>query len=288
MSNILFLSDNLISLNGPVDRSTLAAVSSSPTSCVARLYDESKETRVARFVTRLTSAVAASDTTIDVPTIRNGTYRTIQEVNETAEIMYDDGVKRSTTLSGVSVLDGFDRVTTASLPQAAAVGNRVEVVTYPVGVQMIPVEADPKIVDGDSVELSMDDGTLEVGTATAVVSATITEDATDTDALLRSTHSAIGHDQIWTVRTTATTAAVSAGARVRVKLGADVAMTSFGSFPTSNPVAGDTSWGFRGIVPDTNSGLKSGMKVRIEIDYNGGAGLKHVTSLLATVMENSG
>ena len=75
---------------------------------------------------------------------------------------------------------------------------------------------------------------------------------------------------------------------MRVKLGSDITMTSFGSFPTSSPVAGDTAWGFRGTITDTIGALKSGMKVRIEIDYNGGAGLKHVTSMLATVLENSG
>ncbi len=288
MTNILYLSDNLVALNGPVDRSTGAAVSSSPTSCVARIYDESKATRVAKVVTRLTEAVTASSTTISVPTIRSGTFRLVQEVNEVAEITYDDGVKRASTLSGTTELDGFDRVTASALSADAAIGNTVEIDTYPIGVQMIPVDPDPKIVDGDSVELHMDDGTLEVGTATEVVKAVITEDATDTDAAVRSTLRAVNHDPVWTVRTTATTAAISAGARMRVKLGSDITMTSFGSFPTSNPVAGDTAWGFRGSISDTIGALKSGMKVRIEIEYNGGAGLKHVTSMLATVLENSG
>ena len=288
MTNILYLSDNLVALNGPVDRSTGAAVSSSPTSCVARIYDESKATRVAKVVTRLTEAVTASSTTISVPTIRSGTFRLVQEVNEVAEITYDDGVKRASTLSGTTELDGFDRVTASPLSGDAAIGNTVEIDTYPIGVQMIPVDPDPKIVDGDSVELHMDNGTLEVGTATEVVTAVITEDATDTDAAVRSTLRAVNHDPVWTVRTTATTAAISAGARMRVKLGSDITMTSFGSFPTSNPVAGDTAWGFRGSISDTIGALKSGMKVRIEIEYNGGAGLKHVTSMLATVLENSG
>lgn len=288
MANILYLTDNLVALNGPVDRSTGAAVSSSPTSCVARIYDESKETRVAKVVTRLTEAVTAISTTISIPTIRNGTFRLVQEVNEVAEITYDDGVKRASTLSGTTELDGFDRVTASALSANAAIGNPVEIETYPIGVQMIPLAPDPRIVDGDSVELHMDNGTLEVGTATEVVKAVITEDATDTDAAVRSTLRAANHAPVWTVRTTATIAAISAGARARVKLGSDITMTSFGSFPTSNPVAGDPAWGFRGTIIDTIGALKSGMKVRIEIDYNGGAGLKHVTSMLATVLENSG
>ena len=286
---VLYLSDNLISLNGPVDRATGAAVSSSPVSCTARIYDESKETRVAPFVTRLTEAVTGSSTTISVPTIRGGTYRIIQEVNETALVTFDDGVKRSSTLSATTELDGFDRVTASALNQAAAVGNAVEILTYPAGVKMIPVEDNTKIVSGDTVEIRMDSGAYWVQTVTEVANAVITEDATDIDASVRSTLMAINHDPISTIRSTDVSAlAVTAGTRVRVKLGSDIAMTSFGSFPTSNPVEGDTAWGFRGTIPDTLSASPAGMRVRIEITYDGGAGLKHVTALLATLMEHSG
>jgi hypothetical protein len=72
-----------------------------------------------------------------------------------------------------------------------------------------------------------------------------------------------------------------------VKLGVDLTLTSFGDFPTANPIVGDPAWGFRTTLPDTHADLKIGQDIRIEITHDGGAGLKLVSAIRAKVVEGA-
>ena len=65
-----------------------------------------------------------------------------------------------------------------------------------------------------------------------------------------------------------------------------LSMTSFGSFPPSNAVGGDPTWGFRGVVSSTHPDLALGQDVRAEVDYDGGVNSKLTISSRAKVLED--
>jgi hypothetical protein len=59
-----------------------------------------------------------------------------------------------------------------------------------------------------------------------------------------------------------------AGALVKRRLGPpsdNISLTSFGTFPTSDPIVGDPTWGYRGTIPHDHPDLQPGMRVRGEI-----------------------
>ncbi len=61
----------------------------------------------------------------------------------------------------------------------------------------------------------------------------------------------------------------SKSARLSVLLGSSVNMPEYGT-----PIVGKFDWGWRGVVTDTHVGLRVGMKLRIEIELDGGANLQ--------------
>ena len=79
-----------------------------------------------------------------------------------------------------------------------------------------------------------------------------------------------------------TTDTCAAGRAVKVKLGADVTMTLFGT-----PVPGQEDWGFRGIITAAHSDLYIGQQVRIEIEFDGGANKERVILLRTNVVGGS-
>jgi len=82
--------------------------------------------------------------------------------------------------------------------------------------------------------------------------------------------------------TTVTTDTCAAGRVVKVKLGANVTMTLFGT-----PVPGQEDWGFRGIITAAHSNLYIGQQVRIEIEFDGGANKERVILLRTNVVGGS-
>jgi len=148
---------------------------------------------------------------------------------------------------------------------------------------LLVVDRPGSIELGDQLEILQDDGTLLVTTLTQFQKISGLE---DTD---NGTATAVPNQPIFYALTIADdlTAACSAGCRIRVKLGVDLTLTSFGDFPTANPIMGDPDWGFRAILPDTHLDLKIGQDVRIEITHDGGAGLKLVSAMSAKVVEGA-
>jgi hypothetical protein len=284
MAKLNYQSDNVITLAGPVNLNLDEAAGVSPTPTVtARLYHERKEVRTAEFVTRLTLDEASSSTLINVPK----TTPTAFEAADTVVIDLDDGSVHETTIVSVSTVDaGYDIITlTAGIPTAAAAGSTLRL-TKKGATSLILVIQSPggpiTLEKGDAIEIDLDSGSVglsvdQVRTITAVEDA---DNVTATVALNQAAFECI-------TLSGATSSAVSAGRRVRRKLGADVVMTAFGTFPTANPVLGDTSWGFRGTIEDTHADLEVGMSVRIEVVYNGGVALQMVKALRANVVEDT-
>jgi hypothetical protein len=102
--------------------------------------------------------------------------------------------------------------------------------------------------DGMAIEISLDDGTAFDGTV---------EEINPDAGYLKLKNDVIP-------------SAVSAGAVVKRKIGADVSMAAFGTFPTSDPVPGDPTWGFRGTIDHDHAELALGMRLRAEITYEDG------------------
>lgn len=108
---------------------------------------------------------------------------------------------------------------------------------------------------GDVVEATETDGSILVGTLTAVDASagTITSD-------------------------TALAVGAAAGARVRVRLGTQISMTEYGT-----AALGTRDWGFQGTLPDTHPGLDIDKEIDIEIEFDGGAGLALLKRVCAVV-----
>ena len=77
----------------------------------------------------------------------------------------------------------------------------------------------------------------------------------------------------------------SAGKSVSVLLGVAVTMGEYGT--PSVPPAVDADWGWRGTIADTHADIEVGQSVRIQIELNGGAGLKSRRRIKATVEGSS-
>jgi hypothetical protein len=53
--------------------------------------------------------------------------------------------------------------------------------------------------------------------------------------------------------------------RLGVTAADDIEMLAFGTFPASDPIPGDETWGFRGTVLHDHPEIQLGMRVRAEI-----------------------
>jgi len=78
------------------------------------------------------------------------------------------------------------------------------------------------------------------------------------------------------------TSPTTLGASVHVLLGAPITMAAFGT-PESPPSPTSTFWGWRGTIPDTQADIEIGQNIRIQIELDGGAGLKLRDRVFETV-----
>lgn len=277
MNTIFYLADNLIQLNGPVDSSSGAAVTDSGT-VKARLYDENKETRTEALVTRAVSSGVSSSDFVLAPLFSpeptgNG---------DVARAYLDDGsVKEGAIIKNVDT--GYQKLIFGStLGAGVSAGNRVEIRTTATSATLIVIPRNTSLQIGDTIDFSATPSTHQ-RTITQIQRLVATEDAENVLATPSANHAE--YDVV--TLDSATASALPAGSPIRVYLGADITLTSFGTFPTSSPVAGDTSWGYRGTIADDHVGLKPGQKVRVEIVGDFGAGIKSVSAVTATVMEKT-
>lgn len=233
-----YLSDNLIELRGPVNIAQGAAVDESST-VNAKLYDTAYDAKIDTFETTLTedAEIGAGSVFVedDVPFA----------VGDSLHIDLDDGsVHRGVilTLLGSKELDFA-----GTLAFAASEGNRVTRAR----------------LDSTSVYLTLDnfgvwlDDRLEVTTTDGTLSEhQVLDVLADRGYLKIDVSPPLSAD-------------VEVGAIVKRRLGVgptnDISMAAFGTFPTSNPVVGDPTWGFRGVIPHDYPDFQLGMRVRGEI-----------------------
>ena len=279
MDEIRYRSDSLVQLNGPVNKATKLPVSASPTSITARIFNERKEVLTSRFETRLTNA-GLPGFAIAIPKFTPSIF----EVNDTIIIHLDDGTIDTEVIDAINTSNaGWDLITlTGTLGGAAAAGNTVELKTKAAGTTFLVVDRPGSIELGDQLEILRDAGTLQVTTLTQFQQISGLEDTDNVTAT-----AAPNQPIFYAMMIGALTAACSAGSRIRVKLGVDLTLTSFGVFPTANPIMGDPDWGFRATLPDTHADLRIGQDLRIEITHDGGAGLQLVDAIRAKVVEGA-
>lgn len=277
---IVHLSDNMISFNGPVNTSAGATVSETPTSVKCYIYDEHKETRTCEFVTRLSTFSSVSDVGITVPKFDPQPF----EVGDTVVLTQDDGSLHTTTVASIGTGDPkFDTITVNNgTAVAAAAGSKFVLKTKVLGMTKMVVPVGVKLEVGDAVEILQDDLSDHPTTVSQVQKIVALEDAgsgTATTALNQDTFMCVTLGG-------ATTDAVTANSRMRRPVGSVIDLIKFGTFPTSNPIPGDSSWGFRAVIPDTHPDLVVGMTVRIEVRFNGGAELMLIKSAICGVVED--
>ncbi|HIM29703.1 MAG TPA: hypothetical protein EYG57_09100 [Planctomycetes bacterium] len=127
MYEIRYRSDNLIQLNGPVNKATGLPVSTSPTSSTARIFNERKEVLTSRFETRLTNAALAGAGEIAVPKFTPAIFVEA----DTMVIHLDNGTIDTEVISSIDTSNaGWDLLSlTGTLGFAAAAGKIVELTT---------------------------------------------------------------------------------------------------------------------------------------------------------------
>ena len=286
MNKLRINSDNFISLSGPVRNDNGEAVSNSPTSVTARIYDERKENRIAPYKTRLSlEADSSSATEYFVPKTDPVVFLIgdkIRFISPLGVVSTEAGNTVASVNTANAGYNGLNFSGALSIGTLAA-GSKVELRTYVTASTVLALASPARFSPGDTLEIVGDDGVRferDVGYVRRVA------ETEDTANVLATAASSPDANTVVSL-SSATDRAVSSGNRVRCKLGADVSMSAFGTFPAAadNPVAGDTSWGFRGQITDTHTGLVVGQDVRIEIEHIGD-GFNVVDSIRAKVVES--
>ena len=239
MANTLdWLSDNLVELRGPVNIATDAALATilSTSSATVKLFDTELDCRLSDGETFLTedAEAGASSIFVAVPT----GYRTGTEIL----IDLDSGRQDAQIPTTVNFVTG-EFTLTGTLISAASKYKKVRITTYDAGSTNIHIDDISGWEAGMTIEISLGDGTFVERTLSGMkheISCTAMNGQS------------LGVD-------------TQPGAVLKRKLGADISMADFGTFPTSDPVPGDPTWGFRGTINSDHADLALGMRVRAEI-----------------------
>ena len=239
MGTIDWLSDNLITMAGPVIAETGLPPSETPSGGVsAKLYDTSLDTSLDRHEETLTEDY---DEATDVITVSDPL---LFESDTTMEVLLDDGSLSDRTVLSKS---GSDITMDAGLGGPASKGNSVTITRYPSGMTYVGLTNMDEWLIGMTIEITLANGTLEEFTVTSS-----------------------DRDSGWVKLHTGTGSSAVAGGLVKRKIGADVSMSSYGTFPTADPEPGDETWGFRGTINHNHAGIQLGMRLRAEITYEDG------------------
>ena len=150
----------------------------------------------------------------------------------------------NTVDGATSTFKVYDRAANEKFSAAEALGQTVWSVTNAA-----------KFAVDDIIEATETDGTILSGAVTAVdpTLGTITSD-------------------------TALLVGAAAGARIRVRLGAQITMTEYGT-PSLNTI----TWGFQGMLPYNHPGLDLDVLIDVEIRFVGGAGLRQLRVICAII-----
>lgn len=264
-----YLSSGFFELRGPVNlgatpNAAMNTIASGTTGTV-KLYNDNNETKLIDLESKLSADEAAGQTTISVDDTTGFAD------GDTVRIDLDNGLIHPTTINGVPT--ATEITLAAGILTAASKNKAIRRTKLGTNATYLAVDSvgrnrlDPLSSwrVGLTISLVLDD-------LTTPTPATVTQVLTDPCPIL--------------VVDTAPTGAISTGREVKNKLGADITMADFGTFPSSSPTAGDKLWGYRGTVVNTHAGLIPGMYVRGEMDIVDG-GIKLIEHAWATVKRSS-
>lgn len=235
MGTMGFLSDNLLELRGPVDIATNAAFGSG-SGIAGKLYDTALDTRVGTYTTVTTADAIEGATSIFVQD------RTPLVVSDGLAISLDDGTEQAV---GITVLPGSEGEVTFifALDAPVAKGATVKRTSlFNAAGLFITLENWDGWENGMTLEITADDHTQ-----------------------IDRTINLIDRDSGYATLSSVVLDPTSPGNEVKRKIGAIITMSSFGVFPTSDPVIGDPAWGFRGTISYLHAEIELGMRIRAEI-----------------------
>jgi hypothetical protein len=173
----------------------------------------------------------------------------------------DNGQQEQTTVTSTVGSTGEVAISGQPLPSAASEGNLLTVITYHDSTLVVGIDNFGQWEDGMNMEITLGNGNRVEFEVSFL----------DPDSGYLTLSSSLSSD-------------TPAGALVKRKIGpAEIALTAFGTFPTSDPVIGDPEWGFRGTIAHNASDLALGMRVRGEITAVDGA-LNLTRKAVATVI----
>lgn len=237
-----YLSDNLIELRGPVNKSTGLPVTEAINACESKLYDTALDCRVGKYETVLLADIAAAASSMTVPD------NTAFFSGHTMLIEMDDGAFYSETAGSPSG-DTAVALVSATIPVAASKGNKVIITVWDSTSTVISIDNFDGWESGMNMEITVDGGVLVERTVSLIKA----------DAGYLTLSASVGTD-------------TSAGNLVKRRLGVTTTddidtTTAFGTFPTTvaTTVEGDETWGFRGVIPHDHPDIRPGMRVRGEI-----------------------
>ena len=292
MKNILrFGSDNFVYLYGPVDQSTGNAITSSPTGCEYVVFDESLETNLSIFETRLVFPEDLSSTSVSLPKF---SVSNVINAGDTLRVTAENGEHQDRIVIGVVTSStSHDQYNFAiGSNYAFPAGSKVELANRTNGSNnyLFTFDKKPGFKPGSRFQIIPNSENI-VTLTNLSVAWVVKIEASEGSTVGGPASPSVNHPEFWGVRTNSNSDQTTTTNLIRSRL-ASGDMSSFPSsgFPTSGAISGDSSWGFRGRIDDSDFGIttnsiKTGDVVRIQISLNAGAGAKHVTSILATVVE---
>jgi hypothetical protein len=292
MKNILrFGSDNFVYLYGPVDQSTGNAITSSPTGCEYVVFDESLEASLSIFETRLVFPEDLGSTSVSLPKF---SVSNVINAGDTIRVTAENGEHQDRiVISIVTSSTSHDQYNFAvGSNYAFPAGSKAELVNRANGsdAKLFTFDKKPGFEPGSSFQIIPNAENIATVTDLSVTWVVKIE-ASEGSTVGGPASPSVNHPEFWGVRTATNSDQNTTTNLIRSRLSSGD-MSSFPSsgFPTSGAISGDSSWGFRGIIEDsqfgiTSSRIKTGDVVRIQIILNAGAGARHVTSILATVVE---
>lgn len=246
MGTLDWLSDNLIELRGPVDIASNVAFGSGST-VSAKLYDTALDCRAGFYRTVTTADALSTATSVSVQD------RTPFFVGDLVGISQDDGTEIRATITSLPGGDLDINFSGDSLTADSSKGSTVRRLQLSTTSTFITLDNWDGWENNMNMEITVNGGALIEKTVTFI----------DRDSGYATLSSTLG-------------TAVDVGNVIKRKIGANISMSAFGVFPTSNPVIGDPAWGFRGTIASTHADIALGMRIRGEItavDATSGANL---------------
>lgn len=279
--------DTLVRWVGPYKKSanTVIDIATEASAVVTlRVYLEDVEMRMIAATTRTREDMASAATTITIPHFELAWL----ETGDTLEWRTDNGqlISKAITYSAGTDIEveatNFDTLTwTGGADGDCAKGTVMTLVKKAAANKIIPVSFKARALDqvtGHKVSIETDSPIVEVTANVLAPPVQSIESSEEGEA-------AENQEQFYILQcdTLTGSATLSPGARIRVKIGDDIAMAGYGT-----AVVGNEDWGWEGTIPDliTQSAvINNGDQLRLIVTLSGLAGFQEVVSKLVKVVE---